>query len=56
MIMLTPFQNTWLYQHGGRTIDDVLEDAQGRPYVLMSGAEGEDKIVYIPKSYFEEQL
>ena len=38
----------FLYQHGGRTAEDVLWDKHERPYVLMWSSSG-DQAVYVGK-------
>lgn len=46
-VHLTELQKKWLWNHGGRTMGDVLKDEDGRNYVLMSDKRNWAK-VYIP--------
>lgn len=47
-IPLTPNQEIWLYQHGGRSKQHVLLEGDGTKYILMGLAGGGSEKVYLP--------
>lgn len=48
-IVVTEGERTWLRSRGDRRAEDVMEDAEGRKYVLMGDGERGLKKVYIPE-------